>query len=342
MDAARMLAAGDRSALLAAAAELAASNTEFARLVLGGRTKVFVLEDPHRLLSTTIVLKPTSLIDGRREAQTSAKFAQHLVDSGLQHRFAVPTPIAVMPRGNAAVYVRERARATPLGEVIIDARTAGSSNATESLTNAVDFLGCFHRWAGVRPAPANGKAPYIRSLRTYMSTLGLSQAQMEEAASLFHTLLPSDLQYVQKKDAHPENWLIAANKSIVMLDLEAASTVPALLDVAQLFEDYPAFDATADGWCTRIDLAARHHEAAFGVKPQSAALARAYLPFLIFRCAFGLSRSASEQTEQSASAALRALELRVEHYWRTLGFVATSYQGSEAGRLSAIILSARR
>lgn len=48
----------DVPALLAHATRLAIETQEFRQKVLGGRSETFVLDDPHRLLSATLVLKP--------------------------------------------------------------------------------------------------------------------------------------------------------------------------------------------------------------------------------------------------------------------------------------------
>jgi hypothetical protein len=325
---------GNRKALLEAAIHCAVAAVEFDMPVLGGRSRVFILDDPHRLLSTTLVIKPSqNPANAKQEMRTIAALGAHLKKKGLGGELGLPTPIALVERGGKFYYAMERARADGLDRRILGDDGRGYQGQPDVI-RALDFLALFHAWADGGPRAMRPDRDLHDKFASYVRNLGGGRANAIRLSQDFASLIPS-LPMARKCDAHPENWLVQPRGRIIMIDLEAKSHVPCLLDVAQLLDDYPVFPADVNGWRFRLELCADYWLKAMGIASDPQVIEAAYTALALFRCAFGLDYCAREICRRSASSALRALELRNVHYENLLVFLATHGVSARARRLAA-------
>lgn len=310
---------------MSAASKLAVDGTEFRQQVLGGRSGVFVLEDPHRLLSTTMVLKPTTLKNAEAEIATTREFDKHISSLGLGRKFSVPIPIAVIPRqGDDVTYVMERARAISLADIFLGRSGLGYGGQSSELENTVELLELYHRWGGVRNMGQRWRPRLVIDFRNLLGRFGMHESDISWAEGLFGHILPQDLPRVRKKDAHPENWMVTGAGKIVMIDLEATSWQPALLDVVQLLDDYPVFHPHEDGWHARMVLAHQYWKNVLMTEVPEGLIESTYTALAIYRCAFGVLRCHQNFSEGDSSSSLKALELRIRHFRALLKFIGSS------------------
>jgi hypothetical protein len=332
---ARELRAGNHGTLAKRAAQLACITTEFGKFTLGdggqSRSGAFVLDDPHRLLNTTIVLKPTIRQDAAVEIDTTTLFGEHIVVTGLSDRYAVPRPVAVIPDvGDSVVYVMERSRGTPLSTILLGTDGRGFCGETVDLSSALEFLGIYHKWGGLDPANSDVRSWFLGEFAKQLRQAGLGKIESETARSYMRSIVPLKLVAARKKDAHPDNWLVAENGRVVMIDLESRRLHPALLDVVQLIDDYPVFEIDEHGWEQRLALAARYWKAVSGIEPDVDVLDATYSASLILRCVAGLSRCRHKRSIELASFSLRSLDLRIAYFQKLLGFLAGSHRNARS------------
>jgi len=333
-----MYCRGDRNALLTAGVEAALQSDEFRRRELGGRSRVFVLDDPHELLATTMVLKPTPERNAKIERAATGAFLAHLREAGLLRRFGLPAPIAILPsdKPHEVIYAMERARGDGLNERIRGLDRCGY-HGEPAVEAALEYLGHFHAWADKGPTAPRSMSGLAEPFSGYVRKLSLDRASAVDLQHAFQRLVQKKLPFARKKDAHPENWLVSENGKIVMIDLEATRPIPCLLDVVQLLDDYPVFRADAAGWKLRMALCHDYWRRLFGVEAETSQLQSAYEVLAVFRCAFGITYCASKASEQQASSSLQALGLRRNHYLELLHFLEREGQ-SELSRKCAALL----
>jgi hypothetical protein len=338
----RWTADGNRGKLLEDAVLCAVNSDEFNRAVLGGRSRVFILDDPHRLLSTTLVVKPCKLDPraARKEMQLIKALGTHLAGRGLTHRFGLPTPIALVRSAGGHspgnyFYATERARADGLDRRILGENRRGYQGHRE-VREALDFLAVFHAWGRAESREAKPDPRLRRKFANYVRDLGGNDRLAYAMADDFAALLPN-VPMVRKCDAHPENWLVQPRGRTIMIDLEADSWELCLLDVVQLLDDYPVFSADLAGWRIRMELCADYWSKALGARPDPDMIEAAYAALAIFRCAFGLQYCEREAGRRNASSSLRALETRRLHYQALLSFIAANGASPEARDLAATL-----
>jgi hypothetical protein len=329
---------GDRNALLTAGVEAALRSDEFRRRVIGGRSKVFILEDPHELLATTMVLKPTLEKDAKREKAATAAFFAQLRETGLLGRFSLPAPIAILPSGEPGevIYAMERARGDGLNKLICGAERRGYQGES-AVEVALEYLGHYHAWANGGPTDPRSMNGLAATFSGYVRNLNLDRASATDLQRAFYELTQMKLPFVRKKDAHPENWLVSESGKIVMIDLEASSPCPCLLDVVQLLDDYPVLPADASGWRRRMALCEEYWRSLFGVEPEAGQIQSAYEILAVFRCAFGITYCAREAGKQQASSALEALGLRRDHYLELLHFLEREAHSELSRKAAALV-----
>lgn len=329
---------GDRNALLTAGVEAALQSDEFRRRVIGGRSEVFILEDPHELLATTMVLKPTPERNATTERAATGAFFAHLRETGLLRRFGLPAPIAILPsdKPGEVIYAMERARGDGLNNHIcgVDRRGYHGEPAVEA---ALEYLGHFHAWADGGPTEPRSMNGLAEPFSGYVRKLGLDRASASDLQRTFHRLIQMKLPFARKKDAHPENWLVSEQGKIVMIDLEATRPIPCLLDVVQLLDDYPVFRPDAPGWQRRIALCQDYWRRLFGIEGETGLIQSAYEALAVFRCAFGITYCANKASEEQASSALQALGLRRNHYLELLHFLEEEAHSDLSRKCAALV-----
>ena len=333
-----MFRRGDRAGLLGAGVETALQGREFRRKVLGGRSAVFILDDPHELLSTTMVLKPTDARNADVERATVSGFFSHLREAGLLKQFALPAPIAILPtdKPGEVIYAMERARAEGLNKIICGEGCDGYAGEAE-VGAALHYLAHYHRWADGGPTEPRSMIRLADNFSNYIRKLNLTDPERTELDRCFRRLAQMKLPFARKKDAHPENWLVTAAGKLVMIDLEATSRQPCLLDVAQLLDDYPVFRANPDGWQRRMSLCHDYWHQLFGATPEAGLLESAFETLAIFRCAFGITFCAKESDKPCSSSALAALGARENHYLELLNFLQENASSALAKQAATLV-----
>lgn len=297
-------------------------NKEFDRMRLGGRQEVYVVDDPHRLLSESYVFKHTPRANAERDRQTILGLRHFLETNNAPKHFGLPEPLRIAPlSGDDAVYLMRKANGMQLGRLVIQHRLGGRANPKSHFVEALNYLAFFHAWSGRK----NG--PPVRKLMTE----AFGKLMNSSLAVRLAGELPTNWPIVRKKDAHPENWLRGAAGRVIMLDFEATSACPLLLDVVQLVDDYPLVSTDASGWQERLEVAWRYLQQleglgyVHGVNPQS--VDRAYAALATYRCVFGLrleNREHRDALKRDSMSALKAIRTRTEHYRGLLDFLSRS------------------
>lgn len=329
---------GTTQALEALGAELAVQQDEFSRRVLGGRTSVYVIDDPHALLSDTIVLKRNTARNAEREATDAQRFAGFLGTCGADPQFRLPRPIAVVPmQDSAAVYAMRHARGRELGAFVVDGLRHGKPVDVHLYERVVDFLAWFHAWSW-REGTGIGPNRPVQLLRTVESiarawTLAVDDpGTYETVCSLMTALVPERAVGLRKKDAHPENWLVSSRGEIVLVDLESTTLLPVFYDFCQLVDDYPFFAVTRHGMEQRKELLQTYErhleqripEVSMGdlVDGDDWAVA---CGFTLLRAAFGIARilrATANREPTTTSSSLRSTTMRREHYVQLIDWFA--------------------
>jgi hypothetical protein len=331
---------GDTEALLDEAVRVVLRGEEFARRRLGGRKGewefVYVLEDPHRLLSESYVFKHTSRNNAERDRRTIEGFRKFLHANSAPERLTLPTPLRITEvEDENVVYVMRKTRGVQLGRLVLQAQSGMRPSPQECYEDAVDFLAYFHSWSAQDGVRFNSRAK---------SADFLSEVLGAEAGRDLAGTLAERWPLVRKKDAHPENWLVGAAGRIVMLDFESREPCLLLLDVVQLIEDYPFIPADDNGWRLRRDLlgryAAKLAELGIAISLSTAELESAYDALAVFRCAASSKRQRRERDaaiQRNSSSTLRATRLRLDHAAKVVEYIAANSPNRTIGNVAARI-----
>ena len=328
----------DVAALERRAAALAARSREFTPQGLGGQVRpgrgVFVLDDRHRLLSRTLVLKRLPTAAAAHERDAARSFGEYLRATGAPTVWQVPEPLDVHPDdgGESAVYVMRRAQGVPLGRLAFDGGAP--------LEDAVRFLAAFCAWArdarGVPDVlPAKRARRLAENLTTTARRLGAPSSRAHRAGEAFAAALATGVPAVAKRDAHAGNWLVADDGTVVAIDLEASSSVPALFEVAQLLDDYPFLPPDGDGWGERLRLCDVHvrelQARGAGAAVDTDYVERLFPWFVVAHAAAGLARLRNRGTDDPYTSFSERGEraARGVHLERLLDYVATSARSSQ-------------
>jgi tetratricopeptide (TPR) repeat protein len=311
-------------------------NTEFERLRLGGQNYVYVVDDPHRLLSDSYVFKHTPIANAKRDQQTIVHFRQFLKVHDAPNNFRLPEPLRIAPLGESnAVYLMRKSNGVQLGRLVIRAVTGSGQNPKPHFLEALHFLAFYHAWNGRK----DGQSP-----RRVASDI-FEGCFRPEHANRLAAEFPSDWPLVRKKDAHPENWLRESSGRITMLDFDASRPCPLLLDAVQLIDDYPLIAADTSGWQERLEMVRSYlhqlEELGFAHGTNTHMIERAYSALVTLRCAFGLRQQTQTHRsalERDSMSALKAISLRIEHYRKLLEFLNRNATSVVVREIAAIVL----
>lgn len=323
------------------ATELAIENTEFEKQVLGGRTRVFVLNDQHRLLSSSIVLKPTTSVQAERERDAAISLGEYLKGLGLEEECRVPIPISIKQIGSGkAIYAMERVEGQTLALGLIDFIAHNEkAKVLEYFRLSVRFLAAYHAWQ-FKPDVEKRKFGGIKQeVSEVASIMGLEAKIGREMLALADSCLPHSLPLVAKKDAHPENWLMTQS-GIVMLDLESTGFRPICYEVAQLLDDYGVLDVSEEGLQTRVSLTKQYLTdlAEFGapIAIDDHVIENLYAVSWALRCGFGIGYCRRHSQSRTSTARMRLVE-RVRHYEVSLQFLCEKFNGTAIEALARVI-----
>ena len=141
-----------------------------------------------------MVLKPSTQKNIEAEVSIIRRFGKHLESLECGRKYSVPSPIAVIPgEGHDVIYVMERARAVPLAQHLLGASSVGYEGQRPELTNALDFLALYHRWAGVRPSDGRWRLKLISQFEGLLGQFGFNRTDRQHAIELFASILPEGL-----------------------------------------------------------------------------------------------------------------------------------------------------
>ncbi|WP_189714425.1 hypothetical protein [Streptomyces phaeofaciens] len=258
--------AGDQGRLHERAARTAVHSRAFRQAVLGGRSKTFVLDDPHRLLSTTLVLKPTYRSEAETEQDRLGSLRRYLRDTGAPHWMRLPEVLALvdLPAGWSSerqpppdtALASRRAVGRSLAGVIADAYEGRGRSPFDRVTYALRYLARIHVWSSGITDPGPGGpavlAPVVAELAKRAGRLHVPDAT--GLAQQWAAATPRCTQALPGRDAHAENWLITDTGDVVALDLEPHGRLPLLYEVAQLIEDHAALNLKDSDWPDREAL----------------------------------------------------------------------------------------
>jgi tetratricopeptide (TPR) repeat protein len=300
-------------------------NLEFDRVHLGGRRGqwdfVYVLDDPHRLLSESYVFKQTTLGNAERDQRTIREFRHFLNNRAKRSTFILPEALRITHvSDDKVVYLMRKSVGTQLGQLIIRRQFDNGDDPKSSFLDALEFLACFHAWSGVQDD---------QNVQRILKELFRDCLNETEAGRLAREI-PDNWAVVRKKDAHPENWLLGTGGKIIMLDFEAAKRCPLLLDVVQLIDDYPLLKPDSSGWGERLQMVARYlrwlKDLGLSLPAFSTEMiGQVFAALATYRCAYGLSQQKQKYEKalaRDSMSTLRAIGLRSEHYKKMLGFLS--------------------
>ncbi|MGZ9933352.1 hypothetical protein ACXNSR_26150 [Streptomyces sp. NC-S4] len=330
--------AGDQELFYARAARTAVHSQAFRRAVLGGRSETFVLDDPHRLLSTTLVLKPTYLAEAEAEQAHLGSLGKYLRDTAAPRWMRLPEVLALVDLPPDFANNRElppdtalasrRAVGRSLAGVIADAYEGRGRSPREPVANALRYLARIHAWSSTIAAPdgpggaarAQAAAAAVLEKRATKLALPDTRGLVERWEAAVRWPLAS----VPGRDAHAENWLITDARDVVALDLEPHGCFPLLYEVVQLIEDHAALSLKESGWPEREalcrvyldELMALGHPdtvAASDVLPAYQAFALVRAVFLVEHLTVGRSGSAPTQRAPESTGSRRWAGRRLGH-----------------------------
>ncbi|MEV6521479.1 hypothetical protein AB0M43_06065 [Longispora sp. NPDC051575] len=251
----RMFLEPEPTTLRAEVATRAARNRQFQQHVLGGRSQTFVLNDPHRLLSVSLVIKPTSRALATAEAARTTSLDHYLRSSGAPHWMQVPVVIDAVDIPTTildgvtvnSAYVTRRALGRSLAELTA-ARRRGPA-LFEASERALRFLARIHCSQGGGSADHDGRAlgQVARVVERFGARAGIGDPTGLASAWTLHA--PPVPIAMPGRDGHAENWLVTPSGGVTALDFEDHPRHPLLYEAVQLIEDHallPPEDGTRE------------------------------------------------------------------------------------------------
>lgn len=248
-------------------AKLAANLPEIKRKILGGKSKVYIVEDPHGLISSTYVFKPGDpyhkLPDGglerlREEQERTMKMNQYVKQIGAK-KFLVPTSVGIFSLDKTKLYAMRKTIGRSLNDLIL---YGSHRRCEEAIHNVIEFLALYHACnivsEGDKEQAIKKSKKRLNRVRRAIEKTGLSMGVATKIINLTNPLFGviRQLPLVEKKDAHPNNWIVTEKGEIVMIDLEKPEpqTEFILFELVQLIEDLPYLPWDQGGWQKRKAL----------------------------------------------------------------------------------------
>jgi tetratricopeptide (TPR) repeat protein len=322
-----LLKTDSAESLILLGCQLGIDNAEFSKLQLGGRQPVYVLDDPHRLLSESYVFKHTDETNAERDRNSIQQFSAFLRQNNVRG-LRLPTPLTTMHQGGGrVVYVMRRARGYHLGRLAIRAAKAGAEPPRKEFRSALSYLAAFHAWAdSERPLPPVRPLSFVTL--SVQDSAALRNVQLPESTkSLLRDLNP--VPQSRKKDAHPENWLIDDRGHLSMIDFESNRPLPVIFEAVQLLDDYPVLAIDSGGWIERLEfcqdyIAARNQliTPVIAIDPEVQNVL--YGAFAVVRSGIGIQRRPATTSDKTSSP-LRSHATRIAHHHKLLAWLETDH-----------------
>lgn len=325
------------------AVRLAVSNSEFEKEVLGGRTRVYVLDDPHRLLSASLVLKPTTDRQAHAEMEATLGFSRYVEELEMEVDYILPKPIGINHlKSGKCIYAMAREKGQTLGDAVTEHLLEGKNDKAYSLLNlAIRFLATFHAWRSKTYVGRKVGSSWTSLIQNSVHLPEEDAVVIGRESITIDRLFPTSSMLLPKKDAHPENWLVNEKGKLVMLDLESTGWRPAIFEVAQLLDDYALIPVTDSGFEQRLALVGIYSSE---MKRQGVPLVAnegqiesLYAISWSARAAFGLGYC-RRQNRVEFSTAQKRLADRTKHYLTSLEFIKQRFSGDQIGVLAAALL----
>lgn len=335
-----LLLAGDRPALLERAAHLAVLNREFVATVLGGQRRtgeqgVFILNDAHRLIEQTLVLKRLDATAAAREWQWTQRFRQWLTDRHAPQDWLLPEPLGLVPlqapHDQDAVYVMRRMQGRLLGATVNDRIAGRADDPLPHFANVLRYLAAFQAWRALddpstpRTATPQHADDWARQVTKACDKLDASPEVRNALAHLLQPLAAPGSPVVAKKDPHSGNWILTKHGGLVLIDVESETTLPLLQEAVTVIDDLPLLPLDQAGWAQREQLRDDYLEALgeFGLPtPRAQDIPGHTLEALTaFHAVKGIGRIRRWSNDVS-SFTLSLRSAQYEHYWSILDHLA--------------------
>lgn len=230
------------------AANIAMTAPDYVERSLGGKNRVFAVDDVRGFMSDSFVFKQMPLFAAEFEAGMLRRVGEELVNRGLLGEFMVPASLALVPVGRAStdttIHVIQRSQGTELASL-------DPKGKAEVLPKALRLLGVFHDIAGTPGDERSAWKPLKANLKMCLRTL-VSTEECDEIVDVMKETLPPGLPLLMKRDAHRGNWLLDDVGRIVAIDMESRGFLPIGHDVAQLIEDSVMLPVSRESWSLRI------------------------------------------------------------------------------------------
>ena len=343
---------GQRSALLQRAAALSVRTTEFSASVLGGQQRsgqrgVRVLNDPHRLIEQTIVLKRLASRDAHREHDATSLFRQWLAENAAPSNWLLPEPLSVIDLEDGdSVYVMRRSLGRMLGASVIEWRRGNGKDPQDRFREALSYLAAFHAWRSLSDTKVarTCSGAHRKSINSQLSKicrrLQLAEAHSTLLRDAFAPFLLDGAPMVAKKDPHSGNWLWTTRNELVMIDIESTAVLPLLQEVAVLIDDLPLVEATRQGWEYRSILCQEYLDSlgrfGFSSADWEVQVVERYEVALILHVMRGMNRLRGTDGGVS-SFSIESRIMQREHYRRLLDYLASNAAQREVRTLASIL-----
>jgi len=204
------------------------------------KNKVVLLEG--KVLHGEIVGKEAELEDLIREEKITKELRELIIDF---EKYDTPIPLGRIEIKGKIYYAMEYIQAESLKSKIINFRDIKDKEEKikarvylkEKIKEIIDFMGLIH----VKIETDKEKQEYVKTKELIRSRLEYVKIEKEKIDSLCNNLYPIfnpivNINNVVNKDAHPGNWLIGNDETIIAIDLEVDRKIPMTYDTANLLD----------------------------------------------------------------------------------------------------------
>jgi RNA:NAD 2'-phosphotransferase (TPT1/KptA family) len=296
---------GDSSTLYQIAARRALASSEVDRRPIGGRSGVFRAADYTGLLEDVFVFKPSPTPLADRDDLRSESIRSTLAKEDLLYRFNVATTLARTPlatddmlhHGQADVVTARRFHS---GQLLSQLKGRPQDEILPVLTEAAEFLSIIHSCESrIAEPPAKVRRELRRKEFGYWLREGLRFADIDSVFQPWWSLL-STVPVVPRRDAHPFNWIIGDDRTIIAVDLEACGWRPIGYELAQLTDDVALLPVDDDGFRCRATVMDRYRKGLTkrGINVDPIALQNSYEASLIARSVRHLTNQEMNEAER--------------------------------------------
>jgi len=294
------------AALYEMAARRALASSEVDRRHIGGRSGVFRAADYTGLLEDVFVFKPTLVALADREDARSSHLRSVLAQEGLLRKFGVATTLArttvatddILYDGRSEVVAARRFHS---GQLLSRMKGRSADEILPILRKTAEFLALIHTSeVDNNVAPTRVRNQLLRKEFGYWLRDGLRVADVGAIFSPWWDLL-STVPVVPRRDAHPLNWIMGDDGSIIAVDLEACGWRPVGYELAQLTDDVGLLGVDDVGLNLRTSLLETYRSVleARGMIVQQPMLQVAYEASLVARAVRHLTNQEMDKAERA-------------------------------------------